>query len=162
SLKPEAWSLKHERRLIVFAELLGRSCFSFLRGASHAEEMVMRSKELGLDALALCDRDGLYGSVRAFERSRQEGQRVIVGAELSLVVDSARDRPRDRPNGSSTTGKAASVAPEPPVLALLVENHDGYTNLCRLLTLSHADRPKGESALELDWLSSHAKGLFAI
>jgi error-prone DNA polymerase len=135
----------------VFAELLARSCFSFLRGASHPEELVARSKELGLDAVAICDRDGLYGSVRAFSAAREVGQRVIVGAELTLASSNMERAPMRT---------AADV--EPAVLVLLVESHQGYTNLCRLLTLSHADRPKGESALELDWLAANNEGLTAI
>ncbi|HEY6562487.1 MAG TPA: error-prone DNA polymerase [Polyangiaceae bacterium] len=131
----------------MFAELLGRSCFSFLRGASHPEEMVSRAQELGLHSLALCDRDGLYGSVRALTRARDIGQRVIVGAELSLAAVPA-----------SSGGRAF----EPAVVALLVENHTGYSNLCRLLTRSHAGKPKGESALDVAWLSEHAEGLVAI
>ena len=68
----------------MFAELLGRSCFSFLRGASQPEEMVARARRLGLNALALCDRNGLYGTVRAWTRARELGQRLIVGAELTV------------------------------------------------------------------------------
>ena len=49
----------------MFSELLGRSSFSFLSGASQPEEMVECSKGLGHGALALCDRDGMYGVVRA-------------------------------------------------------------------------------------------------
>jgi error-prone DNA polymerase len=126
----------------VFAELLGRSSFSFLRGASHPEEMVARAKELGLAAIALCDRDGLYGSVRALRAGREVEQRVIVGAELSVG-----QHPKDV---------------EPPVLALLVETHQGYQNLCRLLTRSHAGREKGTSALDLGWLERHHEGLVAV
>ena len=132
----------------MFAELLARSGFSFLRGASQPEEMVQAAQELGLDALALCDRDGLYGAVRAHQQACELGQRFIVGAELSL------DRPVKKP-GRGSTG-------EPPVLALLVETHEGYTNLCRLLTLAHADRKKGESGLRLDWLEEHHQGLYAV
>src|SRR5688572_2635861 len=123
----------------MFTELLGRSSFSFLRGASHPEEMVARAKELGLSALALCDRDGLYGSVRALRASRELDQRVIVGAELSVGL-----HPKEV---------------EPPVLALLVEQHCGYKNLCRLLTLAHQGREKGTSALDLTWLEQHHQGL---
>jgi error-prone DNA polymerase len=123
----------------MFTELLARSCFSFLRGASQPEELVERARQLGLGSLALCDRDGLYGTVRAWSRAKLVEQRVAVGAELSL-----------------------SAATEPPVVALLARDHDGYRNLCRLLTLSHADRPKGESVLELDWLARHHAGLVAV
>ncbi|MDQ2646092.1 MAG: PHP domain-containing protein, partial [Myxococcota bacterium] len=137
----------------MFAELLGCSSFSFLRGASHPHEVVARAKELELPALALCDRDGLYGSARAFIAGRELSQRVIVGAELTLG------------DGSPRRGVAApkrKVPIERPTLALLVENHAGYRNLCRLLTRAHADLPKGESELELGWLRDHSEGLFAL
>ncbi len=68
----------------AFAELLGRTCFSFLRGASHPEELVSRARELELSALAICDRDGLYGSARAHAAALELGQKVIVGAELTV------------------------------------------------------------------------------
>jgi error-prone DNA polymerase len=126
----------------MFTELLGRSSFSFLRGASHPEELVACAKELGLAAIALCDRDGLYGSVRALRAGRELGQRVIVGAELSV--------------GEHAKGS------DPPVLALLVKTHAGYQNLCRLLTLAHAGREKGTSALRLGWLERHHEGLIAV
>src|SRR5215208_3975955 len=114
----------------MYAELLARSCFSFLRGASHPEEIVERAKELELGAVALCDRDGLYGSVRALVRARETGQRVIVGAELGLATAESVKR-----SGSwSRSSAATSLDREPPVVALLVENAVGYGNLCRLLT----------------------------
>ncbi len=106
--------------------------------------MVSCAKELGLSALALCDRDGLYGSVRALRAAREQELRVIVGAELTV---GEREHPKEL---------------EPPVLALLVETHQGYQNLCRLLTLAHAGREKGTSALRLDWLERHHQGLVAI
>src|SRR5688500_18674096 len=142
----------------MYAELLARSCFSFLRGASHPEELVERAKELDLGAVALCDRDGLYGSVRALVRAREGGQRVIVGAELGLAT---AETPMRRGSWSRSSGSAA-LDREPPVVALLVENALGYRNLCRLLTRAHADLPKGESALELEALAEHAEGLFAV
>ncbi len=121
---------------------MGRSSFSFLRGASHPEEMVARAAELGLDGLSLCDRNGLYGSVRALRAARELGQRVIVGAELEV--------------GEHEKGS------EPPLLALLAQTHGGYQNLCRLLTLSHHGREKGTSALDPAWLARHHEGLVAI
>ncbi len=104
--------------------------------------MVARAVELGLDAIALCDRDGLYGSVRALRAARELGARVIVGAEL-------------------TVGEHLREV-EPPVLALLVQTHLGYQNLCRLLTRSHRGREKGTSALDPAWLERHHEGLIAV
>jgi error-prone DNA polymerase len=139
-----------------FVELLARSAFSFLRGASRPEELVVRAKELGLAALALCDRDGLYGSARAHLAAKECGQRVIVGAELG--VDASV-----RHTGSWMSQRTrAKAAPELPVVALLVENGEGYANLCKLLTRAHAGLPKGESALDPAWLAEHARGLFAV
>lgn len=121
--------------------------------------MVDRAAELELDAVAMCDRDGLYGSARAFVRAKEIGQRVIVGAELTLA------RPGEavpRKSSWNTTSKKKKGEPERPVLALLVRDHEGYTNLCRLLTLAHAGLEKGESLLELEHLREHHRGLVAI
>ena len=131
----------------MFAELLATTCYSFLRGASQPEEFVMQAASLGLQGLAICDRDGLYGVVKAFNQAKALGQRFITGAELTLASASAKKR---------------NATHDLPTLALLCESHQGYQNLCRLLTLSHADQPKGESALELDWLAPHAVGLWAL
>src|SRR5450755_111496 len=137
----------------MFAELLASSSFSFLRGASHPEELVQQAKALGLAAIAICDRDGLYGSVRAFNEARSIEQRSITGVELTLAGAPGKRRSRHA---------KSAPAPELPTLALLCENHLGYQNVCRLLTLAHADQPKGESALELAWLDAHAAGLYAL
>ena len=118
----------------MFAELLACSNFSFLHGASHPEEMVETAHALGLSAIGICDRHGLYGSVRAFVRARELGIKLIVGTELEVKW-------RD----------LLSVSAQPR-LALLVEDAQGYRNLCRLLTLAHRDAPKGQAILRLDTL----------
>ncbi len=173
-----------------FVELLARSNFSFLRGASHPEELVLRAQQLKLGAIAICDRDGLYGAARAYQQAKDCGQRVIVGAELSVNPGGLAARERltralGRAAVSKSTGRSQSKAQrrlragpatrletaskqqpkargspaELPVVYCLVENHLGYTNLCRLLTLGHADMPKGQSAVEVEWLIEHAAGL---
>ncbi len=121
----------------TYAELCACSCFSFLQGASQPEELVERAHALGLAALGLCDRDGLYGMARAHAAAASLGQKLIVGAELTVQA-----------TGSS--------------VCLLVQDRGGYTNLCSLLTLAHADRPKGEAALSREALGEHASGLVAI
>jgi error-prone DNA polymerase len=156
----------------VFSELLARSSFSFLRGASQPAEMVDRAKALGLPAIALCDRDGLYGAVRAFARAREIGLRLIVGAELSLAppgVKVDRSDPWRASRGSKSRdgragGRDAGSSPllEAPTVNLLAIDHTGYTNLCRLLTHAHSGLPKGEAWLELDVLATHHTGLVAV
>src|SRR5215471_1377237 len=71
-------------RLMDFIELHSRSAFSFLRAASHPEQLVERAAQLQMPALALCDRDGVYGAPRLFARAKTAGVRPIVGAELTM------------------------------------------------------------------------------
>jgi len=101
----------------VFVELHAHSAYSFLDGASLPEELAAQAAELGYEALALTDHDGLYGSLEFAHAAKAFGVRPITGAEVSLT------------DGSHVT--------------LLVETASGYANLCRLLTAAHAHtRPK--------------------
>lgn len=135
----------------MYVELLGRSCFSFLRGASHPEEMVQRAHELGLQGLALCDVDGMYGAVRAWREAKQRGLPLIVGAELTLAHEKDLEgRPLVPPEGSSLS------------VALLIQTPHGYENLCRILTRSHEGQEKGVSVSDLEWFDAWGKGLFAL
>src|SRR5512133_2584903 len=102
---------------MAFVELHCHSAYSFLDGASHPEELAARAAELGYEALALTDHDGVYGSLEFAYAAKAFGVRPITGAEVSLS------------DGSHVT--------------LLVESPRGYANLCRLLTAAHAEtRPK--------------------
>src|SRR5687767_14964298 len=71
-------------RLMNYVELHARSAFSFLRGASTPEQLAIKAGELEIPALALCDRDGLYGAPRLFGSAKETGIRAIVGAELTM------------------------------------------------------------------------------
>ena len=100
-----------------YVELHCHSAYSFLDGASHPEELAARAAELGYEALALTDHDGVYGSLEFAYAAKAFGVRPITGAEVTLA------------DGSHVT--------------LLVETPQGYSNLCRLLTAAHAGtRPK--------------------
>jgi error-prone DNA polymerase len=123
----------------AYVELLGRSCFSFLEGASHPEEMVETAQARGLEAIALCDRDGIYGMARGFAQGKKLGQRVIVGAELTV----------------EDGGGAGSIA-------LLAMDHQGYSNLCHLLTEAHADHDKGEAGITIAEIAASCGGLAAV
>src|SRR5438309_4349024 len=71
-----------ERR---YAELHCRTNFSFLEGASHPDELVLRATELGYAALAITDRNSLAGVVRAHVAARETGLKLLIGAEINLV-----------------------------------------------------------------------------
>src|SRR5690242_9229645 len=125
---------------LSYVELHCHSAYSFLDGASHPEELAVRAAELGYEALALTDHDGLYGSLEFAHAAKTFGVRAITGAEVTLA------------GGSHVT--------------LLVEGTRGYANLCRLLTAAHAHtRPPGREtepvppALEQSLLEELNEGL---
>lgn len=120
-----------------YVELHARSAFSFLRGASLPEQMMQSAAALGLDGVALCDRDGVYGAPRLHaEASEQGGLSARVGAELTME------------DGS--------------VLPVLVATRDGYRNLCRLLTRAKLRGTKKQSAVLWSELEEFAGGLIAL
>jgi error-prone DNA polymerase len=62
-----------------YVELHSRSAFSFLHGASFPEQLAHRCAELKMPAMALCDRDGVYGAPRFFAAAKENGVRAIIG-----------------------------------------------------------------------------------
>ena len=174
---------------MIHAALWCKSNFSFLEGASHPEELVERAHELGLAALALTDRDGVYGAVRAHVRARELGVKLLVGAEVAVeggadgegggrsrrtAVRSERRRPgtgnlRKPPAqpGQSVPelpgiGRLRSSPPSPSPILLLAQDRAGYANLCRLLTRGRLRCPKGSSAVTWGEVCAHAPGLLAL
>jgi len=143
-----------------YVELHTASAFSFLQGASLPEALVDRAAELGYSALALVDRDGVYGAPRFHKAARSAGIRPIIGAELTIRAGRADTelRTRDLPR-----------QPCPPrlpdqsfLLPVLCESAEGYRNLCRLITCMKMRAPKGEGALTLDELDGTTSGLVAL
>ena len=119
-----------------YAPLWCKSNYSFLEGASHPEELVEQAHALGLRCLALTDRDGVYGVVRAHVRARELGVHLICGAQMSLA------------------GGAQVV--------LLAADRAGYANLCRLVTRGRRRHAKGECSVTMDEVCEHAAGLLAL
>jgi len=124
-----------------YVPLWTKSNFSFLEGASHPSELVERAHELGLDALALTDRDGVYGLVRGHVAARESGIRLILGSQVT--VGGADSGERDR-------------------IVLLAQDREGYANLCRLLTKGRLRCAKGESRVAWEEVCAHAEGLVAL
>lgn len=158
-----------------FAELLGRSCFSFLEGASHPEELVERASELGLSAFGICDRDGLYGVVRAHTEAKKHNQRLLIGAELTvegigpLKLEAQApakakqiSQKRARRGRRRRADEIAARPKAPPTVALIAEDHDGYSNLCGLLTEAHAHHEKGTAGISIQAIARASKGLSAV
>ena len=119
-----------------YVELHARSAFSFLRGASFPEHLAERARDLELPAVALCDRDGVYGAPRFYGKGKEFGVRLILGAELTLE-DGA-------------------------VLPVLVESRTGYRNLCQLITRAKLRGTKTDAPMHWDELAEFAEGLIAL
>jgi error-prone DNA polymerase len=140
-----------------YAELRCKTCFSFLEGASHPEELVTRAAELGLSALAVADVNGLYGIVRAHGQAKRQRFPLVVGAELVV---------------------SGLVPGRPARVVLLAMDREGYANLCRLATRAHgaeaeggllapgatvgARREKDDVLVPLEAVAARAGGLFAL
>jgi error-prone DNA polymerase len=123
---------------VSYLELHAASAFSFLQGASLPERLVERAADLGYPALALLDRDGVYGAPRFHKAARAAGIKAIIGAELTIA------------------------GAQPFTLPVLCENREGYRNLCRLITRMKLNAPKGQGALTPQALDGHTGGLIAL
>jgi error-prone DNA polymerase len=134
-----------------YVELHARSAFSFLEGASLPEELISVCANLGGSAMALLDRDGVYGAPRFHMAGKKTGVKSHIGAEITLSTQHS---------ALSTNGSSLATLP------LLVENRTGYQNLCRLITLMKLRAPKhakpGEVAATLDELAEHSEGLICL
>ena len=119
-----------------YVELHACSAFSFLRGGSFPEQLAETAAALNMPAMALLDRNGVYGAQRFSVAAREHGVRPIVGAELTME------------DGS--------------VLPVLVKDRAGYKNLCELLTQAHLRSVKGECAVQWSELPEFAEGLVAL
>jgi DNA polymerase-3 subunit alpha/error-prone DNA polymerase len=130
-----------------FVELLGRSNFSFLQGASHPEEMALQAQKLGYYGLALCDLNGLYGVVRGFQAIEYPSLFTIQSENLNknfLYYCGAEMQLQD---GGSIT--------------LIPMHKDGYTQLCQVITESKRASEKTFSNLTLDILAQYSDDLLA-
>src|SRR6516164_4987056 len=119
-----------------YCELHCCSAFSFLRGGSFPEQLAEVAADLEMPAIALLDRNGVYGTQRFSVAAREHGVRPIIGAELSME------------DGS--------------ILPVLVENRTGYKNLCELLTQAHLRSEKGKCVVRWGELLQFTEGLVAL
>ena len=150
-----------------YVPLWCKSNFSFLEGASHPDELVERAHALGLPALALTDRDGVHGVVRAHVKARELGVSLIVGAEITVGDGDPAGAEADVGDGchaGAETGPGITTGtptPSSPCI-LLAMNRTGYANLCRLITAGRRRRPKGESWVTWPEVCARAEGLIAL
>ena len=139
----------------MYVELHARSAFSFLEGASLPEILMSRCAQLQMPAMALLDRNGLYGAPRFHITAQKLGLRAHIGAEIAVRDAGERVRPPD--------WLPHHVPPEPVRLALLAESVTGYQNLCRLITrYKLREGTKAEGAAMLADIEEHTEGLICL
>src|SRR5580704_5542078 len=111
-----------------FAELAARSHYSFLEGSASPKRMVETAARLGISALGLCDRNGLYGAVELIQAAKAAGIHPIIGTELELAGGSR--------------------------IRLLARSRTGYRQLCRAVSASQLAGVKGQPRLVIDGIST--------
>lgn len=120
----------------MYIELHARSAFSFLEGASLPEELAVTCAELGMPAMALLDRDGVYGAPRFHLAAKNASIAAYIGAEITSVQGWR--------------------------YPLLVTSRAGYQNLCRLITKMKLRAPKGEGCISSAELAERTGGLICL
>jgi error-prone DNA polymerase len=129
--------------LSPFVHLDVRSCFSLKEGAFTPEQLATRAASLGMHAVAMTDRDGLYGAARFVRACEREGVRPLLGASVTI--------------------RAPHAPPSDDAQVVLLATDDaGYANLCRLLTDAHMLGERGDPSLDPIQICAHAAGLVAI
>jgi error-prone DNA polymerase len=119
-----------------YVPLWCKTHYSFLEGASSPEEIVRTAAAHGLSAVAVTDRDGMYGAVRAHREAENLGIQLILGSQLS-VSDGSR-------------------------VLVLATSRGGYSRLCRLISVGRLRCEKGQSSLDWDDIIRESEGLIAI
>jgi error-prone DNA polymerase len=122
-----------------YVELHCHSNFSFLEGASHPEDLISRAHELGYTALAITDKNGLYGVVRFSQAALEHGIKPIFGSEIVLENET-----------------------EEKHLVLLVKDKTGYANLSRMISIAQLKSEKGKARISDELLKEYTDGLIAL
>jgi error-prone DNA polymerase len=138
-----------------YVELHSASAFSFLEGASQPEGLINRAVELQMPAMALLDRNGVYGAARFHTSAKRNGVRAHIGAEIAVADLGARLTPPD--------WLPHQYISEPCRVSVLCESRTGYQNLCRLTTrLKLRESKKGHGSARLTDVQGYGQGLVCL
>ena len=136
-----------------FVHLDVRSCFSLKEGAFTPEQLAARAAVHTVPAVAMTDRDGLYGAARFVRACEAEGVRPILGASITVRASTP---------GRGNDGAGGEHAGADGHVVLLATDDTGYANLCRLLTDAHMLGERGDPWVDPVQICAHAAGLVAI
>ena len=172
-----------------YAPLWCKSNFSFLEGASHAEELVEEAHRVGIGSIAITDRDGMYGMVRAHVKAKELGVHLVCGVQVTVaapgsvlapsVIATTRGRgwglhsdDLESPHAAGRRGRTKRAKPRQPALelqdaatstiVLLAIDRAGWASLTRLLTIGRRRCDKGASLVSWAEVCAHASGVIAL
>ena len=158
----------------MFIELHSRSAFSFLEGTALPEDLIAACAQLQMPAMALLDRDGVYGAPRFYMAAKKAGIKAHLGAEVSCDIVGLTNFRIDEfktPSSGEIFNSKIRKSVNPTIhnsaitscrLPLLVSSRAGYQNLCRLITKMKLRSKKGEGSVGEDELQEHAAGLICL
>jgi DNA polymerase III subunit alpha len=132
---------------VAFVPLRVFSAYTMLEGAIEPKAISKHAKKLGFPAIAIADRNGLYGVMPFEDAARDEGVQPIIGVTLGL----------GRPGSIEQGGFVRDW------IALYAQDAEGYDNLCQLVSMAHLDRPETQDAhVSFEQLANHSDGLIAL
>ena len=134
---------------MAFAHLHVHTEYSLLDGASRIKELVRRTKELGMDAVAMTDHGVMYGAVRFYKEAKAQGVHPIIGCEVYLAPGMREER---------TEGDG----PRYYHLILLAENETGYRNLVELISLANTEGYYYKPRIDKELLRKYHEGIIAL
>ena len=138
-----------------YIELHTASAFSFLEASSQPEALMERAAELEMPAMAITDRNGVYGAARFHTSGQRSGVRAHIGAEVAVKSFGERLKP--------PAWLPHQCAPEPARVTLLCETRQGYQNLCQMITqFKMREATKQEGAANFGDLEQYASGLVCL
>jgi len=144
-----------EERREEYVELHAASAFSFLEGASQPDQLIEQAGKLEMPAMALADRNGLYGAARFHTAGKRMKVKAHIGAEIT--VSSFRNRL------TPSAWLPHQLSAEPPRITLLCASQAGYQNLCQLITrFKMREATKAEGASTLEDLEEFSSGLICL
>jgi error-prone DNA polymerase len=148
----------------MYIELQTYSNFSFLRGASHPEELVNQAADLGYKAISLTDRHSVAGIVRAHFEAKKRNISFIVGTEIILYENFPETKTQRNLAPEYIEVLPSEITPNCLPLSVLLypTSKQAYATMCRLLTIGKRRAPKGKCFLCLQDLLLHNQGLLAV
>ena len=134
---------------MAFAHLHVHTEYSLLDGASRIKELVRRTKELGMDAVAMTDHGVMYGAVRFYKEAKAQGVHPIIGCEVYLAPGMRQER-------TEVDGTRYYH------LILLAENETGYRNLVELISLANTEGYYYKPRIDKELLRKYHEGIIAL